>query len=202
MEDIDYTFAPSSVDASDDDDDDFFNQVHYDYINDAPEKKIIEEDELHVDSETHVTSAPVLHMVMTTLRPGHYWDSPDSSDTTQHGIIAGDDQADYFDQENNNYFTTHSTPVKENFEEIGNELHDYYSGEEFDNDGIDNRHDIHQTDVEDYSITPQLKTVMPDSNFRSDFFTNMNIQEMVFTIPDHFRKYLQEPPEWINKDYW
>ena len=75
-----------------------------------------------------------------------------------------------------------------------------YSDDAFDNEGIDNN--VDKADVADYSLTPQLKSSLPNSDFKSDFFHEMNIQEMVFSIPSHFRKYLQEPPEWINKDYW
>ena len=50
---------------------------------------------------------------------------------------------------------------------------------------------------------PQLKSSSSDnSGFKSDFFNSMNIQSLVFSIPDRFREYLHEPPEWINKDYW
>ena len=50
---------------------------------------------------------------------------------------------------------------------------------------------------------PQLKsTSSENSGFKSDFFNSMNIQNLVFSIPDQFREYLHEPPEWINKDYW
>ena len=49
----------------------------------------------------------------------------------------------------------------------------------------------------------QLKsTSSENSGFKSDFFNSMNIQNLVFSIPDQFREYLHEPPEWINKDYW
>ena len=50
---------------------------------------------------------------------------------------------------------------------------------------------------------PQLKSSSSEnSGFKSDFFNSMNIQNLVFSIPDQFREYLHEPPEWINKDYW
>ena len=54
----------------------------------------------------------------------------------------------------------------------------------------------------DNHINPQFKTDLPDSNFKTDFFHSENIQNLVFSIPEQFRTFLQEPPTWINKDYW
>ena len=47
---------------------------------------------------------------------------------------------------------------------------------------------------------PQYKSELP--NFRSEFFNSENIENVVFSIPAQFRAFLQEPPDWINKDYW
>ena len=82
------------------------------------------------------------------------------------------------------------------------EFNEVYSQQEI----VENRQeDTRFVDYEDasYELTPQFKSaIIPNSNFESDFFRSMNIQEMVFSIPQQFREYLEEPPEWINKDYW
>merc|ERR1711874_953531 len=49
---------------------------------------------------------------------------------------------------------------------------------------------------------PQYKSELQNSNFQSEFFSSENIQNVVFSIPAQFRSFLQEPPDWINKDYW
>ena len=56
-------------------------------------------------------------------------------------------------------------------------------------------------DEADYGV-PEVRSSIPNAKFKSEFFKTMNIEEMVFSIPSHFRKYLEEPPAWINKDYW
>ena len=96
-------------------------------------------------------------------------------------------------------FTTHSTYVTESedsFEDFYNEVEDQVDYAE-DNDNIIERN----VDDDNYGVQEARRNI-PNANFKSDFFKSMNIQEMVFSIPSHFRKYLDEPPEWINKDYW
>jgi len=54
----------------------------------------------------------------------------------------------------------------------------------------------------DNNINPEFRSDLPDSDFKTDFFHSENIQDLVFSIPAQFRTFLQEPPDWINKDYW
>jgi len=189
IEDIDYTNAPASLISKDDDDDAY--EPNYETIDDDLEKKSVAKDEWYdvmASTEPHT---------MTTIIPST--DSDQVPDTF-NGVTVNNDQATYIYEENKNYFTTESPAVQDVFDGISNEINDYYSDEVFDNEGIDDSED--KADVADYDLTPQLKSSIPNSDFKSDFFHDMNIQEVVFSIPSHFRKYLQEPPEWINKDYW
>ena len=191
IKDIDYFNAPAPLISNDDDDEDDAYEPNYDTIDDDLEKKSMAKDEWYdvmVSTEPHT---------MTTMIPST---DPDRVHDSQNVVTVNNDQATLFYEENKNYFTTQSPAVQDVFEEISNEINDYYSDDAFDNEGIDNN--VDKADVADYSLTPQLKSSLPNSDFKSDFFHEMNIQEMVFSIPSHFRKYLQEPPEWINKDYW
>ena len=97
-------------------------------------------------------------------------------------------------------FTTLSTYGTESggdsFEDFYNEVEDQADYAE-ENDNI-----IERNVNDDDNGVPEARRNIPNANFKSDFFKTMNIQEMVFSIPSHFRKYLEEPPEWINKEYW
>lgn len=90
---------------------------------------------------------------------------------------------------------TYGTKSGESFEDFYNEVDDQADYAE---DNIIERN----VDVDDDYGVPEARKNIPNSNFKSDFFKTMNIQEMVFSIPSHFRKHLEEPPEWINKEYW
>ena len=102
-------------------------------------------------------------------------------------------------EENRKYFTTQPTFVKESFDDISDEVEDNHAFREYsDYTNLDKS----ETAEPEHQLAAELRSNLPNSDFKSDFFTRMNIEQMVFSIPGHFRKYLEEPPEWINKDYW
>ena len=125
----------------------------------------------------------------------------DNNDITYY-----DDEANYYQNEiiDENFSTTppiiyHTGSTEPVTEFDGNQ---YY----FENENTERS----QAELEDPTLNyiedeprPQRKSSSSEnSGFQSDFFNSMNIQNLVFSIPDQFREYLQEPPEWINKDYW
>ena len=196
LKDFDYTFAPSKEFEYIYEDD----KASYDYIESAgDEKKSIAENELQSPIASSNTFAPPSDI--------HDYQHQDRDTNYDNAINVNNDQATYNYDENQNYFTTHPTFTTRGLEDIYNEVtHDEVDDSFIVNDNqeyvdhIDDKADVHEGD---YDISPKLKTNnIPNSNFKSDFFNNMNIQEMVFSIPGHFRKYLEEPPSWINKDYW
>ena len=196
LKDFDYTFAPSKEFEYIYDDD----EASYDYTESAgDEKKSIAENELQSPIVSSNTFAPPSDI--------HDYQHQDRDTTYDNAINVNNDQATYNYDENQSYFTTHSTFTTRGLEDISNDVtydqadDSYFNNKQYEYvDHIDDKADV---DDDVYDISPKLKTDnIPNSNFKSDFFNNMNIQEMVFSIPGHFRKYLEEPPSWINKDYW
>ena len=90
---------------------------------------------------------------------------------------------------NSNHDTT-TLRYDENFYTTTEEFNEVYSNQE----RVENRQEETRfVDYEEasYELTPQFKSsIIPNSNFESDFFRSMNIQEMVFSIPQQFREYL------------
>ena len=198
LKDFDYTFAPTKEIEY------VYDEAIYDLTESTgDEKKSIAENELQSPS---IVSSNTFAPPSDSIPDFHHQDRDSNHD--DNTINVNSDQATYNYDENQHYYTTHSTFTSAGLEGISNEVtyDDEMDNTLFDDnqayvDQIDDKADVVAN--EDYKINPKLKTNnIPNSNFKSDFFNTMNIQEMVFSIPGHFRKYLEEPPSWINKDYW
>ena len=116
-----------------------------------------------------------------------------------------DDEANYQNEIIDENFST-TPPI---FYHLGNtESVTEFEGNQYyiENENIDRSKADVEDPIQNYiedEPQPQLKSSSSEnSGFKSDFFNSTNIQSLVFSIPDQFREYLHEPPEWINKDYW
>ena len=185
VKDFDYTFAPTQIiDLTEEDDGNDDEYVaNFVYVDNN-----IEEKSLTGNDETEVVTLP-------------QHNPEDYNDITYRN----DDQANYENEIiDENLPTTTSSPF---IYHIGNtESATEFEGNTFfiENENIDREADEEEpilNYIEDEPIA-KLKPSPPNSEFKSDFFNSMNIQNLVFSIPDQFREYLHEPPEWINKDYW
>ena len=184
VKDFDYTFAPTkiidlTVDEDDENDEYLANIV---YIDNNPGEKF-----LAGDDETEAVTLPQQH------------NPEDNNDITHRN----DDQANYQNEVSDETLPTTAPPLIyhiENTESVTEFEGDQFYIENIDRDKADQEEELSFNYIEDEA--PQLKSSSPNSGFKSDFFNSMNIENLVFSIPDQFREYLQEPPEWINKDYW
>ena len=138
---------------------------------------------------------PASHWLIRACRNPHQ----DKETDYDYGISINNEPATLKYGGNAGDFTTqqtYGTESEDSFEDFYNEVEDKADYAD-DNDKIIERN----VDDNDYRL-PEARRNIPNANFKSDFFNTMNIQEMVFSIPSHFRKYLDEPPEWINQEYW
>ena len=185
VKDFDYTFAPTKIidltmddDGAGDDDEYLPNIVYID--NNLGEKF------LAGDDETEAVTVPQQH------------NPEDNNDITHRN----DDQPNYQNEISDENLPTTAQPLIyhiENTEPVTEFAGDTFYIENIDRDKADHEESFNYIEDEP---APQPKSPSPNSGFKTDFFNSMNIENLVFSIPDQFREYLQEPPEWINKDYW